>query len=55
MLWLRPADAEFAHAVVERGAIHAESCSGTAWTADHPTSLAEHAKYVVAFDGFQCC
>ena len=37
MLWLRTADAEFAHAVIERGAIHAETSCGARWTADDPT------------------
>ena len=54
MLWLRPADAEFAHAVIERGAIHAEARSGAGWTADNPTGFAEYAQNVIAFDGFEC-
>ena len=52
-LWLRTADAEFAHAVIERRAIHSESCSGAGWTADYPTCFAEYAQDVIAFDGFE--
>ena len=54
MLRLRAADAEFAHAVIERGAIHTEASSGAGWTADHPTRFAEYAPDVIAFDGFEC-
>ena len=53
VLRLRPADAEFAHAMIERRAIHAESRRGAGWTADYPTRFAEHAQDVIAFDGFE--
>src|SRR5689334_24379341 len=53
VLRLRPADAKFAHAVIERGAVHAEARRGAAWTADHPTRFAEDAQNVIALDGFE--
>lgn len=54
MLRLRTADAEFAHAVIEGRAIHAEASGGATRTADYPTRFSEHAEYVIAFDGFEC-
>src|SRR5690242_11841001 len=50
VLWLRSADAEFAHAMIERSAIHAEARCGAAWSADHPTRFAEHAQNMIALD-----
>ena len=52
-LRLRTADAEFAHAVIECGPIHAETRRGSGWTADDPTRFTEHTKNVIAFNGFE--
>ena len=49
-LRLRTADAEFPHAVIERGAIHTETSSSATWSTDDPTRLAEHTQNVIAFD-----
>jgi hypothetical protein len=54
MLRLRTADAEFAHAMVERRAIHPEARSGATRAANHPTRLTEHAKNVITLNGFEC-
>src|SRR5689334_6252086 len=53
VLRLRPGDAEFAHAMIERRAIHAETRRSAAWAADHPTRFAEHAQNVIALDCFE--
>ncbi len=53
MLRLRTADAEFAHAVIERRAIHSESSGSATRAADHPMRFTKHAQYVIALNGFQ--
>ena len=53
VLRLRPADAEFAHAVIERRTIHAEACGGARRSADDPTRFAEDAQDVIALDRFE--
>ncbi len=55
-LWsrLRTTDAEFAHTVIEGGAVDAEACGGPGGTANYPTRLAQNAKNVFALDGFEC-
>jgi hypothetical protein len=55
MLRLRTADAEFAHAVIQRRAIHSESSGSATRAADHPTRFSKHAQYVIALNGFERC
>ena len=55
LLRLRSIDAEFAHTVVESGAVQSEASGWSRWAANHPTRFAEYAKNVVAFNGFERC
>ncbi len=54
MLRLWADDPEFAHAVIERGAVHAETRGGAGWATDYPLRIAENFKNVIALDGFEC-
>src|ERR1700730_421759 len=52
--WLRASNAEFAHPVVQRSAVQTEARGGSRGAANHPTRFAQHAKNVIALDGFEC-
>ena len=52
-LWLWAADSEFAHPVVERGAVHAEAGGGAGWTADDPLRVPKDLENVIALDGLE--
>ena len=49
----RAADAEFAHAGLERGALHAEEGGGAFGTGDAPFGLAQGAENVLAVGFFE--
>src|SRR5689334_21539665 len=52
-LWLRAHDAEFAHPVVESGAVEAETRGGSGWTTNDPFGIVEHFEDVIALDVLQ--
>ena len=49
----RPADAEFADAGLQRGALHAEKIGCAIWSGDAPFGSAQGAKNVLAFGFFE--
>src|SRR6185503_18131011 len=49
-LWLRAHDSEFAHAVIERGAIQTETRCRAGWTTNHPFCVVQNFEDVIAFD-----
>ena len=50
LLRLRSIDAEFAHTVVESGAVEAQARGSSSGTTNHPTRLTQNPHDVVAFD-----
>src|SRR5258708_30460318 len=48
-------DAEFAHPVVESGAVEAQSSGCSGRTTNHPSCLTEDLQDVVAFDCLESC
>jgi len=55
MLRLGAHDAEFAHAVIECGAVHAEAGGGARGTTDYPLRVAQNFQNVIALDCFKRC
>ena len=55
-LWsrLRAINSEFAHTVIESGAIETEASGCSGGTAHHPTRLSQDTKDVSALDRFEC-